>query len=361
MASTFEMAGVKVKPGEYRELDLKVSEFYTAQSVHIPIFVKRAPRDGPILFVTAAIHGDEINGVQIVRDLGLELRDIELRRGTFVGVPVVNRFGFLNHERDMPDRRDLNRTFPGRVRGSLATRFAHRIFTEIIRKCTYGIDLHTAGVNRTNLPQIRANLNHRPINRLARAFGTELVFHHPGTPGSLRAEATRTGIPTITYEAGETFRFQRDVVRAGKQGVLNVMGELGMLAREPVRPRFQIIVKHCSWIRAEKGGLLDVYVQPGDLVYKGDEIAVITSPFGREVASLRSPFTGLVISTVTLPLVNPGNPIAHVVKLDKTLPLVEKFLQRRTGPNFVPLRDVETRDPAATFLTNPPLGGEEEE
>jgi uncharacterized protein len=340
----FEIAGTKIEPGEYKELSLKVSEFYTSQPVSIPVFVKRGMEDGPILFVTAAIHGDEINGVQIVRNLIIELRDRDIK-GTFIGVPVVNRFGFIMHQRDLPDNRDLNRAFPGSSNGSLAARYANRVFDEIIKKCTHGIDLHTAGTSRTNLPQVRCDIKHEEARRLAQAFGSTVILHHPGGKGTLRRAATDAGIPTIIFEAGETFKFERDVVALGKRGVLQVMRALGMIEFDAQPPQYQVIVKQSSWVRADRGGLLDVYVRPGDVVYEGDEIGVITNPFGREKGSLKAPFNGLVIGRVTLPLVSPGNPIAHLVRLEKApLALVEKFMEHRTAPNAVPLSHVPMTD-----------------
>ncbi len=333
--TTFAIAGTKVAPGEYKETTLKVSEFYTATDVQVPVFIKRGTTDGPRLFVTAAVHGDEINGVQIVRDLVFEVRDQDIA-GMLVGIPVVNRFGFVNHERYMPDRRDLNRSFPGNPDGSAARRYAHRLFSQILSRCTHGIDLHTAGYSRTNLPQVRADTENEAVKAMARAFGTNVILHNQGRRSTLRRAATDAGVPTVLFEAGETFRFQRDVVTAGKRGVLNVMANLGMIDTVVRKPDWQVIVKASSWVRAHRGGLLDVYVEPGDLVYEGDEIAAITSPFGREVGTIQSPVTGLVVGTTTLPLVNPGNPICHVAKLEKTLAAVEKHLERRTGPDRAP-------------------------
>lgn len=331
----FAIAGTKVGPGEYKETSLKVSEFYTATDVQVPVFIKRGLEDGPRLFVTAAVHGDEINGVQIVRDLVLDLKERPLR-GMFVGIPVVNRFGFVTHDRYMPDRRDLNRSFPGNPEGSAARRYAHRLFIQILSRCTHGIDLHTAGYSRTNLAQVRADTSDAQVKRMARAFGTHVVLHHAGNRRTLRRACTDAGVPTVLFEAGETFRFQRDVVTAGKRGILNVMASLGMIEETVRKPDWQVIVKASQWVRANRGGLLDVYVHPGDLVYEGDDIASITNPFGREVGTVVSPVTGLVVGTTTLPLVNPGNPICHVAKLEKTLGVVERYLPRRTGPDMAP-------------------------
>jgi uncharacterized protein len=338
------IAGTKVVAGEFKETVLKVSEFYTATHVNVPVFIKRGLEDGPTLFVTAAVHGDEINGVQIVRDLILDLKERDIK-GTVIGIPVVNRFGFIHHDRYMPDRRDLNRAFPGDPEGSAASRYADRVFSEILSKCTHGIDLHTAGASRTNLPQVRGDMTDASVKAMARAFGTNVVLHHKGRKSTLRRACTDVGIPTIIYEAGETFRFQRDVVTAGKRGILNVMNHLGMIPGELHKPEYQVIVKSSTWFRSPRGGILDVYVRPGDLIYEGDELAIITNPFGKEVAALKSPVTGLIIGTTTLPLVNPGNPIAHIAKLDKTLKVVEKYLPRRTGPNSVPLAPASADEP----------------
>jgi predicted deacylase len=345
----FSIAGTKIAPGEFKETSLKVSEFYTATDVQVPVFIKRGTTDGPRLFVSAAVHGDEINGVQIVRDLVHELRDRDLA-GMLVGIPVVNRFGFINHDRYMPDRRDLNRSFPGDPTGSVARRYAYGLFTKILSRCTHGIDLHTAGYSRTNLPQVRGDMNHETVRTMARAFGTNVVLHNPGRKTTLRRACTDAGVPTLIYEAGETFRFQRDVVTAGKRGIINVMSKLGMIDVPIHRPDYQVIVKKSLWVRTQHGGLLDVYVNPGDLVYEGDEIGAITNPFGREVGVVRSPATGLVIGRTLLPLANPGNPICHIAKLDKTLSAVEKYLLRRTGPNMAPMpsegTDLRDRGPS---------------
>lgn len=355
MPEPFEIADTRIEPGEYKELNLKVSEFYTSASASIPVFVKRGKAPGPVLFVTAAVHGDEINGVQIVRNLIIELKERDIK-GAFVGVPVVNRFGFINQTRDLPDNRDLNRAFPGDPDGSLASRYAHRVFNEIIAKCTHGIDLHTAGASRTNLPQIRCDITNDGCKKMAQAFGTNVILDHVSSRGTLRREATEHGIPTIIYEAGETFKFERDVVAQGKRGVLRVMASLGMIDHPSPPPAYQIIVKHSSWVRSDKGGLLDVYVRPGDVVYEGDEIAVITNPFGKERGAIKAPFSGVVIGRVTLPLVLPGNPIAHMVRLDqKALEGVERFLVRRTSPNAVPLTPPKDVDES---LSSPELAAQ---
>lgn len=324
----FEIQGTRIEPGQTKTISLLVSEFYTSSPTEIPVFVRRGHKTGPRLFVTAAMHGDEINGVQTVRNVILELREKEIR-GTVVLVPVVNRFGFMHHTRELPDNRDLNRSFPGSPVGSLASRYAWTIFREIVAKCTHGIDLHTAGAGRTNMPQVRCDMKDPRCRRMAKAFGTNLILHHDGQEGTLRAAATQAGIPTILYEAGETFKFERDLVADGKRGVLGVMAELGMIDYQVPQPDFRVTAKKDHWVRCSRGGLLDVYPKPGDLVYEGDVLAVVTNPFGDEVEVVRAPFAGLVIGRVTLPLANPGSPIAHMVKLTKSLSRVQAALEAR--------------------------------
>ena len=324
MAEELKIGGKAINPGEAQEILLKISEFYTAQPVNIPVTVIRGVEEGPRVFLTAAIHGDELNGVEIVRTIMTELDPARLK-GTVLCTPVLNRWGFLSHSRYLPGRRDLNRYFPGDPAGSLAARVAHKIFTELVQRSECGIDMHTASVGRTNLAHIRGDMDNEKVRKMAKAFGTEIIIDRPAAGGTLRASATRSGIPTIVLEAGETFRFQRPMVTKGVTGVKNVLADLGMIDWQIREPRFQVIVKVSEWIRAERGGILDIRIRPGHLLYEGDEIAAVSTPFGREVTTLRSPLTGLVIGITMIPLVQPGDAICHIAKLEKTLPTVEKY------------------------------------
>jgi predicted deacylase len=310
-----EIGGVTINPGETREINLKVSEFFTATPALVPISVFRGREEGPTIVVTAAVHGDELNGVGIVRKLIYEMNHERLK-GTLVCVPILNRFGFLTQSRYLPDRRDLNRFFPGKPDGVMAERICYIIFNEIIRKCNYGIDLHTAAADRTNTPHIRADMAHPEVERIARAFGEEVILDHRGVPGSLRRAAVEAGVPFILFEAGEPQKFERTLIQRGYEGVLNVLSELGMIEREIKKPQYQIVIKDTEWIRAELGGMLDMRTHPGEILYEGDEIAVITNPFGRELYTQNAPFTGLVLSVTTMPLVSPGIPLCNLAKLD---------------------------------------------
>ncbi len=339
MAEELKIGGKPVNPGEAQEILLKISEFYTAQPVNIPVTVVRGTEEGPRVFLTAAVHGDELNGVEIVRTLMTELDPAKLK-GAVLCTPVVNRWGFLSHSRYLPGRRDLNRYFPGNAEGNLAARVAHKIFSEIIQKAEYGIDMHTAAVGRTNLAHIRGDMDNEKVRKMAKAFGTEIIIDQPAAGGTLRSAATRAGVPTIILEAGETFRFQRAMVTKGVRGVKNVLAELGMIDWEQREPPFQVIVKVSEWIRAERGGILDIRVRPGELIYEGNDIAIVSTPFGREVTTLKSPLTGLVIGITTIPLVQPGDAICHIAKLEKTLPTVEKYASEDPpGRKRLPLED----------------------
>ena len=320
-----QIAGRRIRPGESQEILLKISEFYTSNPVNIPLTVVRGHEPGPAVFMTAAIHGDELNGVEVVRGM-IQQMEPEKIRGTLLLLPVVNRFGFLTHSRYLPDRRDLNRHFPGDPRGSSADRIAAIIFRQVVSNADYGLDFHTASVGRTNLPHIRADLSKRDVRRVAKAFGTEVIVDAAGSPHSLRAASVAAGVPTILFEGGETFRFQRRDIRKGLAGCFNVLSELGMLPIPRREPRLQVILKVTDWVRAEKGGILDLIATPGELVYEHEELAVIENPFGREVSTVLAPFTGLVLGTTTRPMVSPGDAVAHLAKLEKTLHTVEKHL-----------------------------------
>jgi predicted deacylase len=319
------IAGRTIRPGETQEILLKISEFYTSNPVNIPLTVVRGSERGPSVFMTAAIHGDELNGVEIVRSVLHDLDHTKIR-GTLLCLPVVNRFGFLTHSRYLSDRRDLNRYFPGEPEGPSASRIASILFQQVVANAHYGIDFHTASLGRTNLPHLRAEMSRREVRRLAKSFGTEVIVSSPGAGRSLRKSAVAAGVPTILYEGGETFRFQRREIRKGIVGVYNVFSALGMLPIPIKKPRFQVIVKQTDWVRAERGGILDLIASPGDLVYANEELAVIENPFGREVSTVVASFTGLVLGTTTRPMVNPGDAICHIAKLERTLPTVERHL-----------------------------------
>jgi hypothetical protein len=309
----FTLGGNPVALGETAELRLKVSESYTAEPVSVPVTVVRGG-PGPTLFITATVHGDELNGVGILRGL-LNDTDFTGLRGTVIAVPVVNVPGFLGQERYLPDRRDLNRSFPGSRRGSLTSRLAEVLFREVIRRSDFGIDLHTAGGERANYPQIRADLASPEVAELAQAFGCPLIVDGAGPDGSLRKTATAAGVPTVVYEAGSPLRLERPFIEIGIAGVLNVLRHLRMMPGEPSHPPLRLLVDRTHWIRAAAGGILDLRVELGQPLARGQAISINTNPFGRERSQLKAPHGGVVLGLTLLPLVHPGDAICHVARL----------------------------------------------
>lgn len=274
------IAGHTIKRGAAINLDCVFSESYLGRPVSIPLRVIAGERPGPTAFITGAIHGDEITGVGIIREL-LYGHSLELKKGTLICVPVVNVYGLEHHSRYLPDRRDLNRCFPGAADGSLSSRLAHTLITEVIEKCDFGIDFHSAAIRRTNFPNVRADMRVPKVKTLARAFGCELIVDSTGPEGSLRRIAVKKGVPTIILEAGEVWKFERGVIDAGVRGCLNVLHHFQMIDQDAHAPLFQTTLKRTEWIRAEAGGFLGLHAKPGELVEAGQRLGVNYSIFGR--------------------------------------------------------------------------------
>lgn len=308
--------GEKIPLGVCRDVKLAVSESYSSMTVRIPIHIHRAPQEGPVLFVTAALHGDEINGTGAIRQL-IKDEGFKLTRGTIVLVPVLNLLAFDRHSRYLPDRRDLNRSFPGSSGGSLAGRMARTIFDEIISRCDYGIDLHTAAVRRTNYPNVRADFSDSKVKRIAEAFGCEVNIDGKGPKGSFRREACLSGCPTIIMEGGEVWKVEPGIVETTTRGIKNVLRELEMLDGVLESPDYQVTIRTSKWMRAEKGGFLQFHVKPGDIVEKDQPLAANTTLLGREQSVLRAPFDAVVIGMTTLPATSPGEPVCNLGRLPK--------------------------------------------
>ena len=330
MENSLIIAGERIEQGTQKEVRLKISEYYTAYPVFIPVIVTHGVEEGPALFITAAIHGDEINGIEIVRRLVTKINPEELR-GSVLCVPVVNIFGFYTMSRNLPDRRDLNDAFPGIQKGSPTSRVAYILFEEIIKKCDYGIDIHTPQVKRIEMPHTEADLSNRDAHQLARAFGTPVIINTAGPEKSLQNSATSADIPTIVFSGGEVLRFHENVTEQGVAGIRNVLAYLNMIEFERKKPEYSIIVQESRSVQTQYGGILYVNVHPGGLVYQNDLLARVTNPFGRDVELIKAPETGLIISASTNPLVNPGNEVCAYVMLDKSLGVVEEALRNRNN------------------------------
>lgn len=311
------VGGEKIKPGESREFRLHFSESYLGEQVFLPVRVIRARKPGPTVCLTGGVHGDELTGIGIVRGL-LYDNPPELLRGTLICVPVVNIYGLETYSRYLPDRRDLNRCFPGTENGSMSSRLAYSIYNEIVRKADYAIDFHSAAVRRTNYPNVRADMKNARVRELARMFGTEVIVNSKGPEATLRRTAVNDGIPTIILEAGEVWKIEPGIVEIGLRGCLNVLRKLEMVEGEWVAPLFSITVERTTWVRAQRGGFLAFHVKPGDFIDQGQTLASNYSIFGRERSLLEAPSPGIVLGMTTMPAVNPGDPVFHIATLTPT-------------------------------------------
>lgn len=313
MASALKINGTVIRPGQRRLIELAIPDLYTHTSLNIPVQVINGRQDGPRLMVSAAVHGDEINGVEIIRRL-LNLKVLDRLRGSLVAVPVVNVYGFINQSRYLPDRRDLNRSFPGSESGSLAARLAYTFLNDIVAHCTHGIDLHTGAIHRENLPQIRAYLDSEEIRRMAQAFGAPVVLHSNLVDGSMRQALYERDFPIIVYEAGEALRFSEVAIRAGVQGIVSVMRDLGMLPRQKRKGKTYepLVARNSTWVRAPQSGILRMVVPLGAQVDKGQLLGVISDPFGEREENVEATVSGIVIGRVNIPLANEGEALFHI-------------------------------------------------
>ena len=310
------IAGKTIQPGSRQDIDLPVALLHTQTPMNMPVRIIRGRRDGPRIFVCAAIHGDELNGVEIIRRLNQE-KALDQLRGTLITIPIVNVFGVIHHSRYLPDRRDLNRSFPGSDRGSLAGRLADLFMTEIVANSTHGIDLHTGALHRENLPQLRVDLSDPEAERLAHVFGVPVIINSDLRDGSLREVAAERGIPMLLYEAGEALRFDELSIRAGVKGILNVMRALDMFPKRHSRQRKQIdslVARSSVWVRATDSGIFRTFAALGARVAKGEVLGALTSPYGDNSVELRSPVSGIVIGKSKLPLVNEGDALFHIAR-----------------------------------------------
>lgn len=307
----FEIGGQAVAPGTRQTVDLPLPPLYTHTSVSMPVHVIHGRQPGPTLCVLAALHGDEINGVEIIRRL-LASKGLKRIHGTLLAVPVVNVYGFVQESRYLPDRRDLNRSFPGSQKGSMASRLAHTLMTEVVGKCTHGIDYHTAAGGRTNLPQLRIDLDEQPESlALAKAFGPPIIMDMGNRDGTLRGASK---IPMLLYEAGEALRFDDVSIRAGLRGTLSVMRHLGMLpaSRRSHSSHEPFIANDSEWMRAPQSGILRPAVRLGVAIQQGQVLGHIADPLGGSEETVVSRKNGVLIGMSKMPLVHEGEALFHV-------------------------------------------------
>lgn len=313
----FTLNGETVPPGTQRSIDLPVARLPSGTAMSLPVIVMRGAQPGPGVWLSAAIHGDELNGIEIIRRVR-DLIDPRTLAGTLVAVPVVNVFGFVTQSRYLPDRRDLNRSFPGSPRGSLAARLAHLFMTHIVEHCEVGIDLHTGSDARKNLPQIRGNLDDAETLRLATAFAPPIMLHSRIRDGSLRAAATKRGHPVLLYEAGEAMRFDAEAISIGVDGVMRTLEALEMVEAAPAAPRVPLESRRSTWVRARRAGIVRSEVELGDSVSRGQPVALIADPYGEGTSRQNAPFDGIIVATAMNPIVSQGDAIVHVARIESS-------------------------------------------
>ena len=315
----FTYNGGKVEPGEIANIRYSISETYLGDPIRVPVTIVNGEEPGPTVFLSAAAHGDELNGIEVVREVAYEWEHESLH-GTLILLPVLNVPGFLFQQRYLPIYdRDLNRSFPGDENSTSAKRMAHELFRNFIEPADLGIDFHTSTRGRTNILHVRADTSDEDAHRLAHAFGSHVIIDSEGANGTLRREATDAGAPTIAIEMGEAHRFQRPLIDRALGGVASVFGEYGLWPDEPVHwPGWRTVIESedKTWLRADAGGLVEMHVERGELVEEDAPVATITNPFKTEVTRIRAPFTGLLVGVLENPVVYPGNPLCHIVKLD---------------------------------------------
>lgn len=323
--TSFVIGKERILPGARETVDLPFTVLSNHTPMALPVHVVHGRKSGPTLFLSAAVHGDEILGVEIIRRV-LRTPALDRLKGTLLAVPIVNAYGFINHSRYLPDRRDLNRSFPGNEGGSLAAQLADMFMREVVSRSDMGIDLHTAAAHRTNLPQIRTSANNPKTLELAEAFGAPVILKSPLRDGSLRKSAAEVGVDVLLYEAGEALRFDEMSIRIGVKGILRVMKRLGMIAGKSsavskVKP---VVSRSSFWMRAPEGGILRLFKGTGESVAEGEIIGIVTDPFGEAEIEIPASEEGIIIGRTNLPTVNQGDAICHVARVPKHLEAQDK-------------------------------------
>lgn len=311
MPEVISIGGKDIKLGEDVKIELNVARLPSNMMINIPIHVYRGKEDGPVLLLMAGMHGDEVNGIEIIRRMVVD-KTIFPEKGTLIVIPILNVFGFLNYSREVPDGKDVNRSFPGSTRGSLASRIAYLFMKEIFPLIDYGIDFHTGGGSRSNYPQIRCKVDIETHYELAVAFGAPFLLNAKLRDKSLRKEATQKGKPIIVYEAGESERLDEFAIEQGIAGTLRVMNHLG-ICDHPVEPTTNsILFQKSSWIRANRSGLFRAFISPGDAVSKNQVLGTVTDPFGEMEYKIKSPANGFIVGLSYSPVVSQGDALIHI-------------------------------------------------
>jgi len=312
MPNKFTIDNIEIKPGERLRINIDMGSIYDFTDIKMPVEVIRGKKNGPTLFISSTIHGDEINGIEILRRL-LTSKHLNNICGTLIAIPIVNVFGFNDRSRYLPDRRDLNRCFPGLKNGSLASQLAYKFMQEIVMKSDFGIDLHTGAFHRCNYPQIRANTDDEATAELAKIFGAPIIINANLRDGSLRAAALQAKIPIILFEGGEALRFDESSIAIGLEGILNVMSSIGMIAHSRKTSKQKpFMARSSSWVRAPRSGVHTPNKKLGDIVKKGEIIGEISNSFGDQKTLVKAHESGVIIGKSMLPLANKGDALFHI-------------------------------------------------
>lgn len=337
MKNKFIIGNTEIKFGERKRINIDMGSIYDFTNVNMPLEVLCGNKAGPTLFICSTIHGDEINGIEIVRRV-LKSPILKKINGTLIIIPIVNVFGFNDRSRYLPDRRDLNRCFPGLKNGSLASQLAYKFMQEIVLKSDYGIDLHTGAFHRCNHPQIRANISDEKTLNLAKAFAAPVIIEANLRDGSLREAVAEAKIPMLLYEGGEALRFDENVIEIGVNGIFNFMREIGMIDAKvcPISKKRTFIAHSSSWVRAPKSGIQIISTKLGQIVKKGDILGELSNPFGDKKTYVRAHENGMIIGMSKLPLINQGDALFHIATVKKN---------KQDGSDFVQYDNLETLDP----------------
>lgn len=313
-AGSLEVGGHEVAPGTRARVEIPVARFVTGERLSLPVEVLHGRHPGPRVWLSGAIHGDELDGVEIIREVLAELDPGRLS-GAVLAVPVVNVFGFVAESRYLPDRRDLNRSFPGKANGSMAARLAHLFMTEVVQRCHVGLDFHCGSDDRQNHPQIRVNEGETEALRLARAFGAPVILPNKAPSGSLRHATGKAGVQTLVYEAGEAGRFTDSAVEVGVAGTRRVLHELGMIDEGPGAPGPVSEVLDTQWVRASRSGICRIETPLGAEVRKGERLGGVFELLGEKETRIRAGIDGVVIGRRVNPLVHKGEAVVHLARL----------------------------------------------
>ncbi len=309
--------GQEILPGENIQINALIGRLPTRTPIHIPVFIARAKKEGPTLLLMAGMHGDETNGIEIMRRL-IKSKAYIPKCGTVIAIPVFNVYGFINHQRNLPDGKDLNRSFPGSKKGSLASRMAYFFTTQILPQIDFGIDFHTGGASRNNHPQIRSAMASASEVELAKAFGAPLVIKSPFREKSLRKTAAKAGKPILLFEGGETLRMRKQAVEIGVEGALRVMRFLGMRSSAKEIEIPSVFISATVWIRSKHSGMHHAFIRNGSQVEKNQILGVITDPFGQFEKKIKAPISGVVLGLNNFPVVNMGDALLHIGSISST-------------------------------------------